>query len=459
MKKLLILLLLLPGLTTFAQPRAATATAREKAARIDGAITGGLSWLAERQVRKGEDAGSWPAQNNNYSPAVASLAGLAFLANGHLPGDDGPYGEVVGSALKYVMGSMAPDGYVGQGANNGMYIHAITTLFALSCLGMQADEAVEPELADWCRRSVEVTLRAQKVAKTRMQQGGWRYDPYTSQSDISVTCWQLLVMHSARQAGFEIEMPVFYRALTYLNGAYAPVKSALGAGKTAPKAIDHAFYYPDRSRPGAKPSRSSSALVILVQSLLHAASEQRTAEVLGYLKTFPPSWGGEQYGGYFYFSSFYMAQGMFQIGGEEWDSFGPQLSELLLEHQAGDGSWPYPSDNAEQANLRSTGQAYPVAMAVLMLSLDKQYLPMYQRQSSLYGSGKALVVSDGATPEDEPVAEEKTPPDNLSVPLPVPVPEDEPDETEDWEDEGWGDEDDMQDNRPAIGEPLGGNGN
>jgi hypothetical protein len=30
------------------------------------------------------------------------------------------------------------------------------------------------------------------------------------------------------------------------------------------------------------------------------------------------------------------------------------------------------------------GPAYPTAMAVLILSLEKQYLPMYQRQKQLF---------------------------------------------------------------------------
>jgi hypothetical protein len=37
---------------------------------------------------------------------------------------------------------------------------------------------------------------------------------------------------------------------------------------------------------------------------------------LGYLEAFPPSWGGDQYKQFYFLASFYLAQGMFQIGGE-----------------------------------------------------------------------------------------------------------------------------------------------
>lgn len=335
----------------------------------------------------------------NYRPAIASLAGLAFLANGHLPGDDGPYGKTVAAALRYVMGTMAPDGYVGQGDRSGMYIHAISSLFALSCLGMQADEALEPELADWCRRGLDVILSAQQVSKTAAAQGGWRYDPYTSDSDISVTCWQLLVLHTARQAGFEVEPPVFNAAQAYLNRAFVAVEPEAGQDKDSP--AGGYLYRPPVSR---EPSPSSTALVVFIQSLFDAADERRTSEALTYLRRYPPTWGGPQYGGFFYFSAFYMVQGMFQVGGEEWESFGPRMATLLLDHQAGDGSWPYPPDNEFPAQMQGTGPAYPVAMAVLMLSLDKQFLPMYQRQRRLYERGAAVVPPTIEEPSGEDAA-------------------------------------------------------
>ena len=373
--------LLLAGLPVFAQGPAEP-VARPDAVRTAGAIAGGLRWLAERQNTNGVEAGSWRVNIGNYRPAVASLAGLAFLANGHLPGDDGPYGTNVANALKYVMGTMAPDGYMGQGDRSGMYIHAISSLFALSCLGMQADETLEPELAEWCRRSLEVTLRAQQISKTVVARGGWRYDPYTAESDVSVTCWQLLVLHTARQAGYDVDPSVFYTAQPYLNRAWVAVKPEEGQDQAGP-----AGGY--RYRPGftREPSRSTTALVVFIQSLFGAANEHRTRGALTYLRRYPLTWDGSQYGGFFYFSAFYMVQGMFQVGGEEWESFGPRMAALLLDHQSGDGSWPYPPGNELPALTQGTGPAYPVAMAVLMLSLDKQFLPMYQRQSSLYDSG------------------------------------------------------------------------
>ena len=393
-----MILLLLPALTVsaqaqtqaetkviadpFAQPPVhapAAAAVRPEPARIEGAVAGGLRWLAEHQLQQGAEAGAWSVNVGNYRPAVASLAGLAFLANGYLPGTNAPYNKTVASALKYVTGTMASDGYIGQGDRSGMYIHAISSLFALSCLGMQTEEKVEPDLAEWCRRSLNVIVKSQQMSKSAIERGGWRYDPYTSESDVSITCWQLLVLHTARQAGFEVEPSVFSSALAYLNRAYVPVKSEQGQEKSG---LVGGYLY----RPGYtyEPSRSSTALVLFIQSLFDAVDEQRKRQVLRYLSRYPLTWDGNQYGGYFFFSGFYMVQGMFQVGGDDWNSFGPRMATLLLDHQSGDGTWPYPPGNVAQEQMQSTGPAYPVAMAVLMLSLDKQYLPMYQRQSRIY---------------------------------------------------------------------------
>jgi len=350
-----------------------------EAARAEGAVAGGLQRLAETQIRSGAEAGSWAVEHANYRPAIASLAGLAFLANGHMPGDAGPYGDTVAAALQYVVRSIGADGYAGQGDRSGMYIHAISTLFALSCLGMQADETLEPALAEACRRSIEVVLRAQQVAKSSVARGGWRYTPYSEESDISVTCWQLLVLHSARQAGFSIEESVLGSGLAYLSRAYLELDAAGESGDDTQPPPGGFLYRPGISR---EPEPAATALAVYIKSLFDAADDRQTRGSLRYLARYQPTWGGAQYGGFFYFAGFYMVQGMFQAGGETWDAFHPRMRRVLLDHQSGDGSWPFPPDNTAQSRL--TGAAYPTAMAVLMLSIDKQFLPMTQRQRRLY---------------------------------------------------------------------------
>ncbi|NQT92416.1 MAG: terpene cyclase/mutase family protein [Lentisphaerae bacterium] len=340
--------------------------------RAQAALQSGLKWLAECQVTEGPEAGSWETSEPRYRAAITSFAGLAFLANGHLPGR-GEYGVVIQRAMDYVRNSMAPDGYLGQGDQSGMYIHAICTLFGLSYLGMSSEPVSDLELADWCRKSLRVILEAQKVSRAAYAQGGWRYTPHTEESDVSVTSWQLLVLHAARQCGYAIEDDAIDAALRFVNGAFIEQPET----PSGPRA---GFVY--RPSVSQDPEPAATGAAVFIKSLFERHEDARVGKSLNFLATYPPSWGGEQYGGYFFFSAFYMTQGMFQIGEPVWGPFIDAMRGVLLEHQVGDGSWPYPADDMRQSQL--AGPAYPTAMAVLILSLEKQYLPMYQRQKGLF---------------------------------------------------------------------------
>jgi len=331
---------------------------------VQAAIAGALEWLAARQVRSGEE-GYWDSPR--YPVAATSFAGLAFLANGHRPGR-GPYGEVLDRAMRHVQASMDAQGYVGS-KENSMYVHAAGMLFALSYFGCCDEPDRERDLAEWCRKGLALIVESQRVAKRPGEQGGWRYTPDSRESDLSVTSWQLLVLHAARQCGYRIDDAVFGAALRYVNSGFVENEGE------APDKAGGFVYRPGVSRQ-AEPAVTGVA--VFLKGLLEDRPDEKVARSLAYLRTFTPAWGGEQYKGYFFFGTFYMVQGMFQVGGEEWARFAPRIQRVLLDHQAGDGHWDLPEDNVPQSRL--AGQAYATALGALILSVDNQYLPMYQRQ-------------------------------------------------------------------------------
>src|SRR5688572_5398984 len=67
----------------------------ELAKEVEQSISRGLAWLASRQERNGR----FPTHENGQ-PAVTALCLLAFLANGHLPGD-GPYGKTIKRGIEF----------------------------------------------------------------------------------------------------------------------------------------------------------------------------------------------------------------------------------------------------------------------------------------------------------------------------------------------------------------------
>jgi len=352
----------------------AAAPALAQSRDTQAAVAAGLEWLAAQQIKEGPEAGSWDTPRAQYRPAVTSLAGLAFLANGYLPGDE-RYGYVVQRAMDYVIGTMRADGYLGMDDRSGMYIHAISTLFGLSYLGASENPERETALAKWCRRALDVVVEAQQVRRAAIDAGGWRYTPSTSESDVSVTCWQLLVLHAARQCGYVIDPAVFDAGLDYVNRAFQMISDA-----NAPDAVGGILYRPGVSR---APAPAVTGMAVFIKQIMERDPEdQRIAAALRYLERYPPAWGGEQFAGYFYFTLFYMTQGMFQVGEHYWQSYHEAVNNILLERQSGSGSWPYPPDNTVQSRL--TGDAYPAAMAALILSINRQYLPVFQRQRALF---------------------------------------------------------------------------
>ena len=332
---------------------------------VELAIEAGLHWLASQQVKDGGAAGSWSSPK--YPTAVTGLAGLAFLANGHLPGE-GNHGVVVERAMKYVQSSMTSDGYAGS-IGDSMYVHAICTLFALSYLGMHEDAEKDAELAQWCRKAINVIVSSQKVPKAKAEKGGWRYSPHTHESDLSVASWQLLCLHAARQCGYSIDDSVINFATGYVNSGFVRTKDGQSG-----------FAY----RPGRStvPEYGVTGTCVLLKGIFENQVDDKMSESLKYLKSFEIGWGGSQYRGYFFISTWYLMQGFFQMGGTGYEEFAGKTRKVLVKRQKGDGHWPYPSQSS--AHRQGVGPVFPTTLAILILSLDGQYLPIFQRQRSLF---------------------------------------------------------------------------
>jgi hypothetical protein len=73
-----------------------------------------------------------------------------------------------------------------------------------------------------------------------------------------------------------------------------------------------------------------------------------------------------------FYGIYYCTQAMFQLGGNYWNIYRPQLHETLRHRQQPNGSW-----------YGEEGQDYGTAMAVLALTVDYGFLPIYQRGEDL----------------------------------------------------------------------------
>ena len=183
-----------PNLAPLMQEAAGSASPLTVSPEQEAAVNAGLAWLANEQ----QADGSWSCKigykvNESYSydremghVGVTSLACIAFLAGGHLPGR-GEYGEVVEKGLEFILASVKGDGYISRYGSR-MYSHAFATLFLAEIYGMTHRDDVRLNL----QKAVDFIVKSQNA------QGGWRYEPYAPESDMSIVVCQVLALRAAR---------------------------------------------------------------------------------------------------------------------------------------------------------------------------------------------------------------------------------------------------------------------
>jgi hypothetical protein len=312
----------------------------------DKALEKAVAFLVTQQKQDG-------AFGDKYPVAMTGLAIMALLAVGYTP-DDATHGDRIRRGLNYVLSQMRDDGYLGHNDNSRMYGHGICTLMLTEAAGMTRDEVLERRLVEACRRAVKLILRAQAIRKGGDQQGGWRYEPNSADSDLSLTGWQTMALRSAKNIGIEVPNTAIQSAIAYIRANSAPDGGFAYQGKA-----DH-------------PVLRGIGLLALPVCGVYDAPElaKTTAKMLAD----PPKWQGP----WFFYRTYYAAVGMYQMGDQAWNRFFPLVDDMLIGHQNADGSWPDPPGNNELSGYAPT-PVYTTAMAALALAVHHHLLPIYQR--------------------------------------------------------------------------------
>jgi squalene cyclase len=336
------------------------------------AVERGLDWLAAHQNADG----SWTSKigfklNSDYRETaegghvgVTALAGTAFLAGGHAP-ERGRYSEALTRALDYVLSGVQEDGYITLNGSR-MYSHAFATLFLAEVCGMTHRADVRTKL----QKAVDF------IVETQNQEGGWRYVPFSPESDMSIVVCQAMALRAARNIGIRVPKSTIDRAARYVVDSAITEDSQRGYNSLYPDEVG-AFNY-QRSRG----SRSSFPLTAAGVTALHGLgiySDESIRRGLDYLRRnlddFNRQYGRDQDGHYFYwYGHYYGVQAMYTAGTafqvNYWEPYFEEVRSELLALQNPDGSWP---------NKAGPGPAFGTAMAVLVLEIPYRYLPIFQR--------------------------------------------------------------------------------
>jgi hypothetical protein len=337
---------------------------------VDLAVDRGLAWLARTQTPAGcflGDVGH--KQQDSYlvfqgveqqrrtargHVGVTALAGMAFLAGGHLP-RRGKYGDAVARATSYLLARVGEDGFITDSGTR-MYSHAFATLFLAEVYGVSRDRKIKAGL----EKAVHIIVDCQNG------HGAWRYNPFSVEADLSVTVCQLQALRAARNIGIQVPKSTVDRAVDYVR------KSQTRTGRAA-----GLFYYKIHGRGSHRKNTQFAINAAAVTALTSAGVYE--PELLGPAVEFligelevVREWYPHHF--YFWYGNYYACQALYQAEGlvreRCFTDYYRRIRDHLLRDQRPDGRW---------VNDVGPGEVLGTAVACIVLQVPKQYLPIFQR--------------------------------------------------------------------------------
>ncbi len=313
--------------------------------RVEKSIDRGLEYLALNQLADGSFT-----EQYGKTTAIPSLAGMAFLAKGHVPGE-GRYGTAINRSIDYVLANATTNGYFGVPESGRMYAHSIATLFLSEVSGM-VDAARQKKIDAVLPKSTQILLDAQAIKKNDQHRGGWRYEPKSNDSDMSCSGWCLMALRSSK-----------------LNGAPVPassIASAVAYVKRHHNANQGSFGYQN----GDAHAETLTGAGILCLELCGQHNDPSSLRGAKYLMK---SYKKLENTGNAFYGMYYTAQGLFQLGGSDWKTFSNWMYSTWIPKQLPDGSW----------NRGEVSSFYQTAMCILAFTVPYRQLPIYQRDETV----------------------------------------------------------------------------
>jgi prenyltransferase beta subunit len=340
MRRILLPLLLITSL--FLVPAArAQEKAKDNTVKMDEATKKAtkkaLEWLASKQEANGSFSDGAYTQNT----AITAYAMLAFMSQGHLP-NQGQYGPEVAKAARFIVSTRREkDGYLVGARGGNMYCHAMATLALAELYGQTNDETLKATV----KQATELIISSQAA------NGGWRYEPQPTGSDISVTIMQVMALRAAKNAGMHVPDATLKKAIGYIKSCYRPQSGGF-------------TYMPSSGAPGF--ARTAAGLCVLFLS-----GEYQAKEIPDGVKYLKNNFNSPVH---FYYGHYYAAHAMHQVGGTEWEDWYGRLVQYFVTSgsQQADGSWG-------TTNRREVGPVYQTSIAIIVLSVPAHYLPIFQR--------------------------------------------------------------------------------
>lgn len=353
---------------------------------VEKAVERGLAQLAGMQGNDGawrNDVGNklGDAYQRNIDGigkphlGVTAIACMAFMAAGHTP-DRGEYHRNVAAGLAFVLSNIDRDtGWVSQHGTR-MYSHAFCSMFLAEVYGQTRDPVVLSHL----RNAVRFIVESQNM------QGAWRYIPNQADSDMSICVCQLQALRAAANVGVLVPDTAIEAAKDYVRKSYNGSSGFNGPHGSFKYQIDW---------DGRSTFALTAAGVVALQSMgeyaTHTFSGPTGQQIsldlrrsIEFIRDYRPDrWENSvrrgdirllDYG--FWYGHYYAAQAMYQyqyVNKRYWDEWNDKNRKHFLKLQEPNGAWV-----DEIGGFDREKNAYATAMACLILSIPRGYLPIFQ---------------------------------------------------------------------------------
>ena len=356
------------------KPQKPPASAEE----VQRALARALGWLASRQ----EKDGSWGGPGN-YFEAYSGLALTAFIGAKCVPEDHSANIKAGLAYLKsvFVSGDTLPPGsaeaakrggLIGTVGPNQMYRQAIAALAVIEALVDLNDPSLEPIVQE----AIDLILRVQNTERKpstlggpikpeNPNFGGWRYLPDSTDSDLSVSGWQVLTLKAAVNAGFSVPDDAFKAAARYV--------------RTLQGKSDGSFLYQGPGGDGNSCGRAGMGALSL--QLCGFPQDPAIPTAIRFMQDHAPRWNEEDPGdAHPFYYWYYGTRAMYLAGGEDWRVWKDWMCRFLVDRQNTDGSWDGTGNEVGY-------DVYRVALGALMLEFCCGHVPIYMSPVRRTASG------------------------------------------------------------------------
>jgi squalene cyclase len=323
---------------------AASAVPVDRDPRWETAIRNGLDYLVRNQSSRGQ----W--NTPPYPTAIAALAATAMLCSGSTA-TQGPYAKAISRATDFLLSKSRDNGLIGEPVADIRYTygHGFSMLFLSQVLGEEGFLERRKELVEALRKAVQFCGQAQTPS------GGWGYVSARDGNDYdegSTTITQVQGLRGCRNAGIPVPSQIIEAAKKYIYTCQNP---------------DGGISYSSKQMGTSRPAITAASLATLYNAGDY--DSKHVPEMLAYAKQKLHDINNEsETFGHWHYTYLYYSQVVYRQGDTEWLPFRDRLYNKIANEQKPDGSWD--------------GQINPVyvtACNLIMLQLDRGYLPIFQR--------------------------------------------------------------------------------